>query len=454
MNQSRQQQQSLNTSGPPLLDASETNALDTFFDNPDDFTGAGALQDFHMADYGANYNFKAGGELPPSLRLQNEVQNTGTPVTGFPHNNFGGHNMDQLGRMSSMGNYNSFDTFQLVNAGTDHDVLNAADILSNTSQHQHQQIPHHLQSPVYHPGRQTPADAYAPNLTTQHTYPTSSHIPNNGHYHGSMDGAMAYGNAAYAHNHAVPRARNSAPGPMYQFGSDNTFTRNGYIAPSNQKSDEEIAQNLMTYPRHLSQPQPSGTTSAEDTYASSPVEQERLATGVTEYMYHDDGEDDEPIEQPKARKRRKKSSSEDDRDYSPTSRPGPKVPKASYSEETKGVNPNSSRRRKSSAAAMQDSSTTTKAGTAAAAAAAAAARKNLTDEQKRNNHIKSEQKRRNQIKVSYEELGDLVPNLKQGGFSRAAAIQETIRYLEELLAGNEKVEAHLNGVRDPALQGQ
>ncbi|KEQ60551.1 uncharacterized protein M437DRAFT_13513, partial [Aureobasidium melanogenum CBS 110374] len=50
------------------------------------------------------------------------------------------------------------------------------------------------------------------------------------------------------------------------------------------------------------------------------------------------------------------------------------------------------------------------------------ARKNLTEDQKRSNHIRSEQKRRNIIKQGYEDLNELVPNLKTGGFSKSAVL--------------------------------
>ncbi|KEQ69742.1 hypothetical protein M436DRAFT_25843, partial [Aureobasidium namibiae CBS 147.97] len=53
----------------------------------------------------------------------------------------------------------------------------------------------------------------------------------------------------------------------------------------------------------------------------------------------------------------------------------------------------------------------------------------LTEDQKRSNHIRSEQKRRNIIKQGYEDLNELVPNLKTGGFSKSAVLTETTRFL-------------------------
>ena len=74
------------------------------------------------------------------------------------------------------------------------------------------------------------------------------------------------------------------------------------------------------------------------------------------------------------------------------------------------------------------------------------ARKNLTEDQKRSNHIRSEQKRRNIIKQGYEDLNDLVPNLKTGGFSKSAVLTETTRFLEEIHHGNNSMEAYLRSL--------
>jgi len=74
------------------------------------------------------------------------------------------------------------------------------------------------------------------------------------------------------------------------------------------------------------------------------------------------------------------------------------------------------------------------------------ARKNLTEDQKRSNHIRSEQKRRNIIKQGYEDLNELVPNLKTGGFSKSAVLTETTRFLEEIHLGNNSMEAYLRSL--------
>ncbi|KAK8200530.1 uncharacterized protein BKA78DRAFT_238518, partial [Phyllosticta capitalensis] len=64
-------------------------------------------------------------------------------------------------------------------------------------------------------------------------------------------------------------------------------------------------------------------------------------------------------------------------------------------------------------------------------------RENLTEEQKRSNHILSEQKRRNLIKNGFTELNELVPGLKAGGFSKSAMLMEAAKFLETMILGNQ-----------------
>ncbi|OTB12931.1 hypothetical protein K445DRAFT_14225 [Daldinia sp. EC12] len=69
-----------------------------------------------------------------------------------------------------------------------------------------------------------------------------------------------------------------------------------------------------------------------------------------------------------------------------------------------------------------------------------APRENLTDAQKRENHIKSEQKRRGAIKEGFDDLSEIVPNLRGGGYSKSTMLSIAGEWLEALLKGNEELE--------------
>ncbi len=72
-------------------------------------------------------------------------------------------------------------------------------------------------------------------------------------------------------------------------------------------------------------------------------------------------------------------------------------------------------------------------------------RENLTDDQKRENHIKSEQKRRTLIKVGFDDLSDLVPDLRGGGFSKSTVLSMAADWLEQLVQGNMELREQLAG---------
>jgi hypothetical protein len=134
------------------------------------------------------------------------------------------------------------------------------------------------------------------------------------------------------------------------------------------------------------------------------------------------GEQEDMDSRPRKRRKSKYQEDADDDDESPASptfKPGVKKRKSKKGSEESPESEQASKRRKS-----------------AAAAAAKAVRENLTEEQKRENHIKSEQKRRTLIREGFEDLGELVPGLKGGGFSKSAVLIMAADWLEELIHGN------------------
>ncbi|GAB1313332.1 hypothetical protein MFIFM68171_03542 [Madurella fahalii] len=94
-----------------------------------------------------------------------------------------------------------------------------------------------------------------------------------------------------------------------------------------------------------------------------------------------------------------------------------------------------SRRRKSSATASGGKAAVS----SSSSSAAKQPRANLTDEQKRENHIRSEQKRRDLIKDHFNDLGAIVPALKSGGYSKAAMLNLSADWLVEVMQANERL---------------
>lgn len=73
-------------------------------------------------------------------------------------------------------------------------------------------------------------------------------------------------------------------------------------------------------------------------------------------------------------------------------------------------------------------------------------RENLTEEQKRENHIRSEQKRRTVIKEGFDDLGELVPGLKGGGVSKSTTLAMAAVWLEDLLRGNKALSVQMTAL--------
>ncbi|KAH7040461.1 uncharacterized protein B0I36DRAFT_10701 [Microdochium trichocladiopsis] len=251
---------------------------------------------------------------------------------------------------------------------------------------------------------------------------------------------MVFGNQHMRQNRP-PEARTEL-----QWGSDSAFDRNqGYIPSSHNETAEALEKERLEYIKCFSL-----NKSAANTQPSSPnpagVEGSFGANGHLG-IANDAGETDGTMPPTKRRKSKAKVdisgavSSEP-----PTFEAKPPPKKRKPKTETNGL-------------AAGTSGGLVNAGVAAVAAAAAAAaaattstpsetpkrkrpsaakppRENLTDSQKRENHIKSEQRRRGAIKEGFDGLTEIIPNLKAGGYSKSMMLGMAGDWLQKLIEGN------------------
>jgi len=214
-----------------------------------------------------------------------------------------------------------------------------------------------------------------------------------------------------------------------RWGSDAGF-HNGqnFIAPSNQETVEAVERKLANRVEVFE-----AQSSASTTRQPSPVVTRHTELTQQKHTRGPEvvGDEDEQDPRPKKRRKGKMKEEDDDEDEagpSPTKASRKRKHKAPTSiPETTQSPPPSGKRRKS----------------ANAAAAAKAARENLTEDQKRENHIKSEQKRRTLIKEGFDDLGELVPDLRGGGFSKSAVLIMAGDWLEDLIKGNIELSSQL-----------
>ncbi|KAI1461107.1 hypothetical protein F4805DRAFT_454044 [Annulohypoxylon moriforme] len=215
--------------------------------------------------------------------------------------------------------------------------------------------------------------------------------------------------------------------PELQWGSDSNFARTQGYVPPDHESSELLEQKRLGALRVLTI-----SHSAATTRPPSPV-----TNGESSSIPRPDGnsnghvKEEFDVEAPPAKRRKSKSKGksevEDVEDL--TSIPPKAVARKRKSKPDLKATPETSatpdapgKRRKSTLNAGK------------------APRENLTDSQKRENHIKSEQKRRGAIKEGFDDLSELVPNLKGGGYSKSTMLSIAGEWLEALLKGNEELE--------------
>ncbi|KAF4450988.1 bhlh family transcription factor [Fusarium austroafricanum] len=226
------------------------------------------------------------------------------------------------------------------------------------------------------------------------------------------------------------KRQHRAPPAEYQWGSDANFNRiQGYATNSEKETTQSLTKEQLKVLECL---EPS--KSADNTRPSSPL-QTKAPLPHSRLAELTKGQDaDTP-----PRKRRKSRNSKDVPDEEtqeagtpkPVRRRKPKAERVGSITSAVADEAVGGKRRKSAATNSK------------------VARENLSEEQKRENHIKSEQKRRTLIKEGFDDLCELVPGLRGGGFSKSTMLAMAAEWLEDLLKGNEALAAQL-----AALEGR
>jgi hypothetical protein len=238
----------------------------------------------------------------------------------------------------------------------------------------------------------------------------------------------------YAGQQGPRPARPRAIQPI-RWGTDESFTRGRFIPPNPKETSEAIEQEQQLVLECLEP-----NKSAANTRPSSPTQVGltsplRLKTRESQLQPRDD------MDAPAA-KRRKSKAKEEPEDETPRSagllKSRTDTRFTQYDSASPPAPGSSAKRRKSSGKGGGGSK---------------APRENLTEDQKRENHIKSEQKRREVIKKGFEDLCDLVPEAKGGQFSKSAILVMTGDWLEQMLQGNEilRAQARSMGLDPDAL---
>ncbi|KAL7624372.1 hypothetical protein AAE478_005936 [Parahypoxylon ruwenzoriense] len=218
--------------------------------------------------------------------------------------------------------------------------------------------------------------------------------------------------------------------PDLQWGSDAGFARaQGYVPPDNGYS-EVLEQKRLGVLKVFSISDSAATTRPSSPLANGESSSHTVHDGNLNGHVNVKKECD--IEAPPAKRRKSKTKAkeeiEEDGDDISSVPPKATARKRKSKPDLKGT--------AEASLAAQDTPGKRRKSTANSAKAP---RENLTDSQKRENHIKSEQKRRGAIKEGFDDLCEIVPNLKGGGYSKSTMLSLAGEWLEVLLKGNEEL---------------
>jgi hypothetical protein len=226
--------------------------------------------------------------------------------------------------------------------------------------------------------------------------------------------------------HTAP-ARMDAPidTRLYRFGSDSHFGSSGFIPASEHEREEVITERLTKELKMMKPINRSDNGTRPPTPESRPVQHQTHPKRQVDQGQGSSEDDD--LDETQPRKRRKEGS--EDGSYGPKSKA---MRRASH---------NPRMRRVSSVEAVSKRRRSSLTGSAAKQA-----RENLSEEQKRSNHIQSEQKRRNLIKQGFDELNVIVPELRAGGLSKSMVLTEAGNFLEQLMNVNQQLKQRLGSL--------
>ncbi|MCJ1397832.1 hypothetical protein MMC11_001028 [Xylographa trunciseda] len=229
-------------------------------------------------------------------------------------------------------------------------------------------------------------------------------------------------------------------GSHLQWGSDGNFANNQFFPPAHLETVAHVTDGLLERVQTFAE-----RTSANSTQPSSPIAQRSKSNGhtantvdeVAEAKTEVCHEEEDHEVSPRWRKRRK-------------ARPEVKEEEDAPGDEEEDWQESIPRRGKRQKRTLGKASKKANVevkhirGQELDSAEHKPGRDNLTEEQRRENHILSEQKRRNLIKQGFDDLSELVPGLKSGGFSKSAMLTQAVEWLESLIDGNTRLVVQLN----------
>ncbi|KAJ5505094.1 hypothetical protein N7463_007968 [Penicillium fimorum] len=379
--------------GPSLLDDNESNMLDNFFTtmNANHFTNDFWMRQEHKPGVP---DFDWSAELPPNFEGS---------TTSLSQPSFQQHGISKTAGTIMTSNPTSSDIFAAASM-LYHTGLNGSEVGSTLA---HQAFPGQS---LLTSGTQRTNNSHTGNTPRGSTSsPPRADVPVG--YHTS-EMFFDVRDPIPVDQHPSRKARS------LRWGSDASFMDQGYLRPPDQPDEEQRTNDLLDHLGCFETQSSAANTRAPspECMTGAPPQQSAFRSSVVL---------DESLH---PRKRQRAMKEEVDK----------------YSDEDDG-RPHSRKSRGSISRGRRESTDMSR--KARLQPGSKAARENLTEEQKRTNHILSEQKRRNLIRQGFEDLCTLVPALRGGGFSKSAMLTGAADWLEDLLRGNDILQGQLRDLK-------
>lgn len=450
--------------GPALLDDSESNMLDNLFtslnasqfDNNDFWLSFGEQ---NTTEPGSNFSWP---DLPPNF--EGSATNLPTPQSHHIPSAKQSGDISAQDRSAALSSDVLAAAQMLYQNG--HDNLSA---LHNQLYAEHSLMDHNNSNPNYHANSNIHVQQQQQHQQHQHPqqqqqqqhhhHQIDAKRPQLGRYNdgsvpqkeflvipkGIHTTTMIFDPATHrspTSGHQQPRMRtvSSKPGTaMLQWGSDSGFAHQGYRLPPGQPTVEETTEHLLHNLECLE-----AQSSAGNTRPSSPVRKLCDRKESTSSL----AASRNPIppsyeDRPKKRRKSNNKIKEEDSELVSTLSASKSPSNMTTTLSTTNHTASSSTTATSFARPLSSSRKSKGSSPAGNGATIKPVRENLSEEQKRTNHILSEQKRRNLIKQGFDDLCSLVPELKGGGYSKSTMLTQAGDWLADLLAGNELLKAQL-----------
>ncbi|KAI0426520.1 hypothetical protein F5Y09DRAFT_60683 [Xylaria sp. FL1042] len=214
-----------------------------------------------------------------------------------------------------------------------------------------------------------------------------------------------------------------------KWGSDTRFGRNQTFVPAQHESSEALEQRRMDTMRALRL-----SDSDPNTRASSPIGNQEAAVHTGPESPNGNMAVEETPMTPPKRRRKSKAKVDGENGVSEAQSLSKAMGKKRKSATQLDGSPSSSSVKQEAIGKRRKS----------ALGQAKPPRENLTEEQKRENHIRSEKKRRHAIKEGFDDLMFIVPNIQNGSYSKSIMLNLAGEWLESLIKGNQALDREEN----------